>query len=89
MLRSFRKCPYSPHRLEILGGGGRRSVRPNKLKKDMYMSLNGISRGVGEKIPSIGEVRMISGTTDCELRWLNAVFVRVLDSAIQHAHKVA
>jgi len=59
---SSRKYPYSPHRREwnFLGG----SVRPKNLKKCMKFNWN-FQRGgeVLEKIPSVGEVWISSGTT--------------------------
>jgi len=61
---SSRKYAYSPHRRDwnFLGGGS--SVRPKNLKK--YMKLNwNFQRGGGilEKIPSVKEVWIFSGTT--------------------------
>jgi len=59
-----RKYPYSPHRRDwnFLGGGG--SMRPKNLNKCMKLNWN-FQRGgeVLEKIPSLGEVWIFSGTT--------------------------
>jgi len=61
---SSRKYPYSPHRRDwnFLGGGG--SGTPINSKKCMRLNWN-FQRGgeVLEKIPSMGEVWIFSGTT--------------------------
>jgi len=65
-LCSSRKYPYSPHRRNwnFLGGGG--SGRPKNLKKCMKLNWNFQRDGeVLEKIPSVGEVWIFSGTTHC------------------------
>ena len=63
---SSRKYPYSPHRGDwnFLGVGG--SVRPKNLKKCTKLNWN-FQRGGGvlEKIPSVGEVWIYSGITQC------------------------
>jgi len=61
---STRKYPYSPQRRDwnFLGGGG--SIRLTNLKECMEFNWN-FQRGGGilEKIPSMGEVWVFSGTT--------------------------
>jgi len=61
---SSRKYPYSPHRRDwnFLGGGS--SERPKNLKKCMKLNWN-FQRGgrLLEKISSVGEVGIFSGTT--------------------------
>ena len=68
-LCSTRKYPSSPHRRDwnFLGGGV--SLRPKNLKECMKFNWN-FQRGGGvlEKIPSVGEVWIFSGTTQCS-RW--------------------
>jgi len=61
---STRKYPYSPHRRDwnFLGGGG--FSKTKNLKKWIEFNWN-FQRGWGvlEKIPSVGEVWIFSGTT--------------------------
>ena len=67
---SSRKYPYSPHRRDwkFLGGMGG-SQRPQNLSKCMKLDWN-FQRGdvVQRKIPSVGEVWIIFGTT----QWYSA-----------------
>ena len=62
---SSRKYPYSPQGRDwnFLGVGG--AVRPKHLKKRMKLNWNFQRGGVGvlEKVPSVGEVWIVSGIT--------------------------
>ena len=61
-MSSSRKYPYSPYRRNWTGGGG--YARAKNLNKCMKLNWN-FQRGgeVLEKIPSMGEVWIFSGTT--------------------------
>ena len=66
IMYSSRKYPYSPHRRDwnFLGG----SVRPKTLKKCMELNWNfqkGGGGGVLQKFPSMGELWIFSGITQC------------------------
>jgi len=63
----YQKISMFPHRMDWNFLGGRGSLRPKNLKKCIKFNWN-FQRGGGwvlEKIPSMGEVLIFSGTTHC------------------------
>jgi len=89
-LCSSRKYPYFSHRRDwnFLGGGG--TGGPKKFKKCMKVNWNFQKGGkVLEKILSVGEVWIFSGTTHCLSKFARVILRKIFRNIFELLRKIS